>query len=150
MKKIQGASFGVRFYRRGVAKQTKEIGQDIAQDNLENKQAGEKAMDIPEQEPLKTAKPLELEPLIPDQKNEKALWVAARAGDCYAIRVLTMRGVDLDARDAQGRTAIHIATQYNQMDALKTLLAAKEMRRMAKFGELPQTQFFKKFEKKSG
>ncbi len=80
--------------------------------------------------------------------REKALWMAAKSGDCYAIRLLVMDGVDLEARDPQGRTAINIATQYNQREAIKTLLAAKEMRQMAKFGELPETKFFAKFTKK--
>ena len=80
--------------------------------------------------------------------KEKRLRAAARAGDCHAIRVLVMEGVDLDARDASGRTAINIATQYNQREALKTLLAAKEMRRLARLGELPKTAFFKKFNRK--
>lgn len=79
--------------------------------------------------------------------KELALWSAAKSGDCPRIRVLVLDGVDLDARDAQGRTAINIATQYNRHDALKTLLAAREMRRMAALGELPRTRFFAKFAK---
>ncbi len=61
-----------------------------------------------------------------------------------------MTGVDLDARDDGGRTALNIATQYNRTQAIKTLLAAREMRRMAALGELPKTAFFEKFQKKSG
>lgn len=79
--------------------------------------------------------------------KEELLWGAARKGDCYKIRLLVMDGVDLDARDAQGRTAINIAAQYNQQQAMKTLLAAKEMRYMAQIGDLPQTKFFSKFAK---
>lgn len=79
--------------------------------------------------------------------KEIALWGAAKTGNCARIRLLVMEGVDLDARDAEGRTAINIATQYNQHAALKTLLAGREMRRMAASGELPKTRFFAKFAK---
>ena len=81
------------------------------------------------------------------EAQEKALWIAAKNGDCGRIRLLVMEGVDLEARDSQGRTAINIATQYNQQAVIKTLLAAKEMRRMAALGELPKTAFFAKFAK---
>src|SRR5690606_13622410 len=83
-----------------------------------------------------------------ESKMQIALWQAAMAGDCYAIRMLVMEGVDLEARDAQGRTAFNIATQYNQQNALKTLLAAREMKRMAKIGDLPDSNFFRKFAQK--
>lgn len=76
---------------------------------------------------------------------EKLLRHAARAGDCGVIRRLVMQGVDMDARDEGGRTALNIATQYNRTDAIKTLLAGREMRRMAALGELPETGFYKKF-----
>lgn len=79
--------------------------------------------------------------------KEQSLWDAARSGDCAKIRRLVMEGVDLEARDPQGRTAINIASQYRQQDAMKTLLAAKEMRYMAKLGDLPDTKFFRKFAK---
>jgi ankyrin repeat protein len=79
--------------------------------------------------------------------KEQMLFMAAKTGDCAKIRMMVMDGVDLDARDSAGRTAINIATQYSQQNALKTLLAAREMRRMAKLGELPQTIFYKKFDK---
>lgn len=79
--------------------------------------------------------------------KEIALWAAAQTGNCQRIRLLVMEGVDLNARDAEGRTAINIATQYSQHAALKTLLAAREMRRMAASGELPKTRFFARFAK---
>lgn len=85
-----------------------------------------------------------------ETKMQIALWQAAMTGDCYAIRMLVMEGVDLEARDGQGRTAFNIATQYNQQNALKTLLAAREMKRMAKMGDLPDSNFFRKFTQKTG
>lgn len=78
---------------------------------------------------------------------EAVLWAAALKGDSPMIRKLVMEGVDLDARDDQGRTALNIAMQYNNTDAIKTLMAAKEMRRMAKVGDLPDSKFFRKFSK---
>ncbi|PZO87642.1 MAG: hypothetical protein DI626_03510 [Micavibrio aeruginosavorus] len=79
--------------------------------------------------------------------KEKILWIAAQNGDCARIRLLVMEGVDLDARDEQGRTALNIATHYNQSNAIKTLMAAKEMLRMAKLGLLPENHFFHRFAK---
>ena len=81
--------------------------------------------------------------------KERMLREAAMTGDCYIIRNLVMDGVDLDARDASWRTALNIATQYNQKEAIKTLLAAREMRRMAQTGELPDTRFYDRFKKKT-
>jgi len=134
MKKIEGANFSVRFFRRGVVKSAAktETPQDM----------GETVKDIPEQsvpEPAKVFVPAHA-------AKEKILRDAAQAGDCYVIRTLVMEGVDLDARDNLGRTALNIATQYNQQGAIKTLLAAKEMRRLAQSGALPDTGFFRKFQ----
>lgn len=80
--------------------------------------------------------------------KEEVLWRAAKRGDCYAIRRLVLDGVDIDARDVQGRTAMNIATQYGQMQAHKTLLAAKEMRYLASIGDLPNGKFYSRFNKK--
>lgn len=139
MKKVMGASFGVRFYRRAVPKNAaKETPQD---------EMGEAMKEIPEQQ-VAQALPEKPAPVFSPAKiaKEKMLREAARTGDCYIIRNLVMDNVDLDARDASGRTALNIATQYNQKDAIKTLLAAREMRRMAKLGELPDTAFYRRFQ----
>jgi hypothetical protein len=168
MKGVKGASFGVRFYRRAdgktVARGREDQSAEIA-NNIEDIAALEHAMttrqteittrmtDIPSQTDkiVLRDKPASVKATSPQKMQEAAmeelLWNAAKRGDCARIRMLVMDGVDLDARDAQGRTAINIATQYNQRDVLKTLLAAKEMRRMAVLGELPQTKFFNKFKK---
>lgn len=145
MKKVVGASFGVRFYRRAVPKNTaKEAPQG---------EMGEIVKDIPEQEQVQIVAPEQTSgkpaPVYAPAKiaKEKMLREAAKAGDCYIIRNLVMDGVDLDARDASGRTALNIATQYNQKDAIKTLLAAREMRLMARLGELPETDFYRRFNK---
>lgn len=79
-----------------------------------------------------------------DITKETALWVAAQNGDCHRIRLLVMEGVDLEMRDSYGRTALNIAMQYNQKEAIKTIMAAKEMRKMAKDGNLPNMNFFRK------
>ena len=144
MKKVQGVSFGVRFFRRGIAKAAiQNIEQDLQPAEKVNPIEKAPVMtDIPDQHAFIAAKPVKHHE---DGLKEKALWLAARDGDCYAIRLLVMDGVDLDKRDPQGRTAINIATQYNQTQALKTLMAAKEMRYMASMGDLPEGAFFEKF-----
>lgn len=143
MKKVVGASFGVRFYRRAVPKSAVketpqpdegEVMKDIPEQNFQT---------VPEQTPGKPA------PVYSPAKiaKEKMLREAAKAGDCYIIRNLVMDGVDLESRDASGRTALNLATQYNQKEAIKTLLAAREMRRLAQIGELPDTAFYRRFQK---
>ena len=129
-KSLRGEGFSVRFTKRPHA--GKKFG-DLAQDNAAPP-AQEKVMELPSDAIL-----------INDATKD--LWQAARKGDCYAIRVLVINGADLEARDLEGRTAINIATQYSQQEALKTLLAAREMKRMAKLGDLPDTKFFRKFSK---
>ncbi|MFA5593598.1 MAG: ankyrin repeat domain-containing protein [Micavibrio sp.] len=184
MKKITGGNFGVRFYRRGVARTAtraaannavppvaatmpgekqesvklamlweRVVGfakeQAAAQDNGHKTAAASidaAPMAVPADNHMRQALP---EPEKKARGLEARLHRAAEAGDSPAIRLLVMEGADLDARDAQGRTALNIATQHNHTQAIKTLLAAREMRRMAAHGELPDTGFFRKF-KKSG
>lgn len=143
MKKVMGASFGVRFYRRAVpknaAKETPQVEKgeamnDVPEQNIQSALEQTSGRPEPVYSPAKIAK-------------EKMLREAAKAGDCYIIRNLVMDGVDLEARDASGRTALNFATQYNQKEAIKTLLAAREMRRLAQIGELPDTAFYRKFQK---
>lgn len=174
MKGVKGSSFGVRFYRRAGARvATNEMVETEAANAIESVEELEQAMsrprsmqteirttmtDIPPQNTkflmkrdtsasVRATSPEKTEVSAKREAQEKALWVAAKSGDCGRIRLLVMEGVDLDARDSQGRTALNIATQYNQQAVIKTLLAAKEMRRMAALGELPKTAFFAKFAK---
>lgn len=168
MKKVQGESFRVRFYRRGVAKMSSKknmserVDRETPQDNALQEALMDNTLVLCKDDIVEAAVKKEIhlcaEHTTPREEQvkaqgreeglkEKALWMAAKNGDCYAIRVLVMGGVDLEARDAQGRTAVHIAAQYNQKDALKTLMAAKEMRRMSAYGELPNGAFFDKFKK---
>lgn len=65
---------------------------------------------------------------------QKALWLAAKKGDREKIRMLVVAGADVNAPDAEGRNALHIASQYGQADAYKTLLAAREMQEMVEAG----------------
>lgn len=171
MSNIKANGFGVRFFRRGIqARINKTALQDNSQLAMEQPASSQIAEDFPN---LSKGPAMELAPdtgdaptrntpvtdSVPAPKcrkicseampapKEQALWFAAREGNCARIRQLVMDGVDLEARDPQGRTAINIATQYNRGDAIKTLMAAREMRRMAALGLLPETHFFRRFSK---
>ena len=146
MKKVSGMSFGVRFYRRAAPKSAaKETPPD---ERGEETMSGISEQETQAAQPETAGKPA---PVFRPAKiaKERMLREAAMTGDCYIIRNLVMDGVDLDARDASWRTALNIATQYNQKEAIKTLLAAREMRRMAQTGELPDTRFYDRFKKKT-
>ncbi len=159
MKDVTGMDFGVRFYRRRPQKKNVQKKQDLAEGiamRLFKKSElkmifTNRVIDYAQ---AKVVAKIDFAKLIAKKEvqttqrvatKEKALWVAAQAGDSRAIRLLVMAGVDIDARDFQGRTALNIAMQYNQTGAIKTLLAAREMMRMSKLGELPSSIFYDKF-----
>lgn len=73
---------------------------------------------------------------------EDLLRAAAREGDCYTIRRLVLAGANIDAKDDQGFTAINYAAQYKQVSAMKTLLAAKDMKAYADKGAMPENFFW--------
>lgn len=171
MKGVKGSSFGVRFYRRAGTKAAVKETQSVqvanavesideleaamsrAESSPETMEIHSTMTDIPPQTGKIILRPSAdevkkaLQQKIGPGTEEAALWAAAKHGNCQRIRLLVLEGVDLDARDNQGRTAINIATQYSQHAALKTLLAAREMRRLAKNGDLPKTRFFERFSK---
>ncbi len=74
---------------------------------------------------------------------EDLLRAAAKEGDCYTIRRLVLAGVDIDSKDEQGFTAINYAAHHKQTSAMKTLLAAKEMRAYADKGGVPERSLWK-------
>lgn len=76
-----------------------------------------------------------------DNKEQK-LWDAASKGDCQAIRILAMEGVDINARNEDGFTAFSLATANGHADAAMTILAAREMQFARQLGEDP-AEFFK-------
>lgn len=59
--------------------------------------------------------------------QQKRLWNASEVGDCGEIRRSVINGADLDMLDENGRMAFQIASQNQKIDAMKTILAAKEM-----------------------
>ena len=59
----------------------------------------------------------------PAQVDPDALRQAAAAGDLTALRAQLASGGDIEARDAQGRTALMLATVGGQADAVAVLLA---------------------------
>lgn len=54
----------------------------------------------------------------------RALFAAAESGDAAAIRGLLAKGVQVDARDGQRRTALLVATRANAVEAARVLIAA--------------------------
>ncbi len=52
------------------------------------------------------------------------LHAAATAGDVAAIDRLLASGVEVDARDAEGRTALLAATHANQDEAARAMIEA--------------------------
>ncbi len=78
---------------------------------------------------------------LSQQQMHEQLWVAAASGDCGAIRVLAMSGVDIDARNEDGFTAFNIATRHGHSDAAMTILAVREVRFAKTLGEDPATFF---------
>lgn len=147
MKKVMGGNFSVRFARRGLSKPTpqKEEARAIILEQIAGAKEGLPDIIAPMPvEKVSSIKPA-LKPGPNTEMMEAMLRAAAFYGDCALIRRLVMQGVDLDARDGAGRTAFHIASQYANHDAMKTLLSAREMRRMAKLGDLPDTKFYRRF-----
>lgn len=68
-----------------------------------------------------------------DDLNEQ-LRQAAREGDAGKIRLLVMSGADVDARDAEGWTAFHLATSHGHHQAATTLLAARQLSYIRQIG----------------
>ncbi len=59
--------------------------------------------------------------------DDPALIIAAEQNDTAAIRQLLKAGTDLDARDAQGRTALLAATTHNHVESAALLIEAGAM-----------------------
>ena len=47
---------------------------------------------------------------------------AARHGDVEGLRRLNMSGVDVDAKDSLGWSALHRASMHGQLDAMRVLV----------------------------
>lgn len=56
--------------------------------------------------------------------NERILHAAAANDDVAAIEKLLAEGVEIDARDASGATALLVATHANKVNAARALIAA--------------------------
>jgi uncharacterized protein len=54
----------------------------------------------------------------------QGLFAAAHGGDAARIEALAKNGADLDARDAHGRTPLHVATFARQREAIRALARA--------------------------
>lgn len=73
-------------------------------------------------------------PQLNYQDLNEQLREAARAGDCYKIRLLVMGGADVDDRDEDGWTAFNIATATGHTEAATTLLAARQLSYIRQLG----------------
>lgn len=63
-------------------------------------------------------------PSVAEISHYSGLFEAAHQGDVDAIRGLAAAGADLEARDGNGRTAVHVAAFASQDDALAALADA--------------------------
>lgn len=63
-------------------------------------------------------------PTATEASRYGGLHAAAQRGDVAEIRRLVARGTDLNAREAYGRTALHVATFARQRNAVRALLVA--------------------------
>lgn len=61
---------------------------------------------------------------LASQDLSRYLFDATRAGDVEVIKPLLARGVQVDARDERGSTALILAAYYGKTDAVRTLLEA--------------------------
>lgn len=67
--------------------------------------------------------------------QQSAAWFrAAATGDTATMRDLIVRGIDIEMRDADERTALNIASQYGHTDAMTTILAARQMQFLKSIG----------------
>ena len=63
-------------------------------------------------------------PSAAEAARYQGLHAAAHRGDVARIRQLAASGADLDARDGQGRTPVHVAAFAKQREALRALAQA--------------------------
>ncbi len=71
------------------------------------------------------------------KRKEKFLFKAAEENDVLSIETLLNEGVDVEARDSKGRTALHIAAQSNSSGAIEALEKAGADLEARYFGMTP-------------
>ncbi|HEY0901050.1 MAG TPA: ankyrin repeat domain-containing protein [Micavibrio sp.] len=73
-------------------------------------------------------------PTFTQEDLNEQLRQAARDGDAGKIRLLVMGGADVDARDADGWNAFHLATAHGHHSVATTLLAARQLSYIRQIG----------------
>ncbi len=68
---------------------------------------------------------------------EQQLWDAAGRGDSATVRMLVLKGVDLNARNEDGFTAYNLATQKGHVNTALTILAARNVAYETRLGFTP-------------
>ena len=57
------------------------------------------------------------------QEEEPNIWVAASDGDLSRVKQFLQEGVDINAQDENGYSALHAAVSYDHLELVKFLLA---------------------------
>lgn len=73
---------------------------------------------------VQSAQAAETSTALATETLQPYLFDAARAGDAQLLSELIARGSEIDARDAQGNTALILAAYHGRLEALDTLLQA--------------------------
>lgn len=72
--------------------------------------------------------------IIKDAAMLDRLWTAAETGDSATVRILAMKGVDLDACNENGLNAYTLAHMNNHYSTAKAIQAGREFQYLKRVG----------------